>query len=74
MTQQRAREAVCVPCGIDRFISMTQTVLLGLLLVPLTDVLPQAELCLDLRVCCNPNDLFYCGDTCPTIARGIGFR
>lgn len=34
----------------------------------------QAELFLDLRVCSNPNDLFYCGDTCQTIARGIGFR
>jgi len=34
----------------------------------------QAELCLDLRVCVDPNGLFYCGDTCQTIARGIGFR
>lgn len=34
----------------------------------------QAELFLDLRVSSDPNGLFYCGDTCQTIARGIGFR
>eukprot|EP00775_Hariotina_reticulata_P001454 gene1454-1796_t len=34
----------------------------------------QAELLLDLRVCADPNSMFYCGDTCQTIARGIGFR
>ncbi|KAK9807285.1 hypothetical protein WJX73_007725 [Symbiochloris irregularis] len=34
----------------------------------------QAELLMDLRVCSDPNGLFYCGDTCQTIARGIGFR
>ncbi|MEW5318036.1 MAG: hypothetical protein WDW38_009289 [Sanguina aurantia] len=34
----------------------------------------QAEMLLDLRVCCDPNSLFYCGDTAQTIARGIGFR
>lgn len=26
------------------------------------------------RVVRNPNSLFYCGDTCQTIARGVGFR
>ncbi len=34
----------------------------------------QAELLLGLRVVSNPNGLFFCGDTCQTIARGIGFR
>lgn len=31
---------------------------------------PQAELLLDLRLCPDPNSMFYCGDTCQTIARG----
>ena len=35
---------------------------------------PQAELLLDLSVMANPNGLFYCGDTCQTIMRGVGFR
>ncbi|KAK9854785.1 hypothetical protein WJX84_000152 [Apatococcus fuscideae] len=34
----------------------------------------QAELLLDLSVINNPNGLFYCGDSCQTIARGVGFR
>ncbi|GMH41232.1 hypothetical protein BSKO_09142 [Bryopsis sp. KO-2023] len=34
----------------------------------------QAELLLDLRVASDPNCLFYCGDTCQTISRGVGFR
>lgn len=34
----------------------------------------QAELLLALRVVSDPNGLFMCGDTCQTIARGIGFR
>lgn len=34
----------------------------------------QAELLLGLRVVASPNGLFLCGDTCQTIARGIGFR
>jgi len=34
----------------------------------------QAELLLDLRTCYDPNGMFYSGDTCQTIARGIGFR
>ena len=34
----------------------------------------QAELLLGLRVVADPNGLFFCGDTCQTIARGIGFR
>lgn len=34
----------------------------------------QGELLLDMRVCADPNALFYCGDTAQTIARGIGFR
>jgi hypothetical protein len=34
----------------------------------------QAELALDLRVVNDPNNLFYCGDTAQTIARGVGFR
>ncbi|GMH41224.1 hypothetical protein BSKO_09134 [Bryopsis sp. KO-2023] len=34
----------------------------------------QAELLLDLRVVSDPNGLFYCGDTCQTISRGVGFR
>ncbi|KAL4858033.1 TPR and ankyrin repeat-containing protein 1 [Chlorella vulgaris] len=34
----------------------------------------QAELLLSLRVVADPNGLFLCGDTCQTIARGIGFR
>ena len=34
----------------------------------------QAELLLALRVVADPNGLFMCGDTCQTIARGIGFR
>jgi len=34
----------------------------------------QAELLLDMRCVIDPNSLFYCGDTCQTIARGIGFR
>ncbi|KAK9820310.1 hypothetical protein WJX72_008781 [[Myrmecia] bisecta] len=34
----------------------------------------QAKLLMDLRVVSDPNGLFYCGDTCQTIARGIGFR
>ncbi|KIZ02024.1 hypothetical protein MNEG_5936 [Monoraphidium neglectum] len=33
----------------------------------------QAELLLDVRLA-DPNALFYCGDTCQTIARGVGFR
>ena len=34
----------------------------------------QAELLLGLRVVADPNGMFLCGDTCQTIARGIGFR
>ncbi|KAL4457799.1 hypothetical protein ABPG75_012664 [Micractinium tetrahymenae] len=34
----------------------------------------QAELLLGLRIVSDPNGLFLCGDTCQTIARGIGFR
>jgi hypothetical protein len=34
---------------------------------------PEAELLLDVRLA-DPNALFYCGDTCQTIARGVGFR
>ncbi|KAL0040884.1 hypothetical protein WJX79_008605 [Trebouxia sp. C0005] len=34
----------------------------------------QAELLVDLRVMCEPNGLFCCGDPCQTIARGIVFR
>eukprot|EP01045_Picozoa_sp_COSAG04_P011050 COSAG04_NODE_699_length_11044_cov_4.121243_3_plen_453_part_00 len=32
----------------------------------------QAELCLYLEVVQNPNDVFLAGDTCQTIARGVG--
>jgi len=32
------------------------------------------ELRLDLLCCSMPNNLFMTGDTCQTIARGIGFR
>ena len=41
--------------------------------MPLQDF-TQAELLLALRVVADPNGLFMCGDTCQTIARGIGFR
>ncbi|KAL6749214.1 P-loop containing nucleoside triphosphate hydrolase protein [Haematococcus lacustris] len=34
----------------------------------------QAELALDFEVVVDANELFYCGDTAQTIARGIGFR
>lgn len=34
----------------------------------------QAELLVDLRVMCDPNGLFCCGDPCQTIAPGIVFR
>ena len=34
----------------------------------------QAELRLFLEVCQNKNGLFLTGDTCQTIARGVGFR
>ena len=34
----------------------------------------QAELCLYLKVIANPNDILLAGDTCQTIARGVGFR
>ncbi|DBB04235.1 TPA: hypothetical protein ACH3X1_013259 [Trebouxia sp. C0004] len=34
----------------------------------------QGELLVDLRVMCEPNGLFCCGDPCQTIARGIVFR
>eukprot|EP01048_Picozoa_sp_COSAG05_P007464 COSAG05_NODE_527_length_8917_cov_523.108415_2_plen_2332_part_00 len=34
----------------------------------------QAEICLYLKVCDNPNDVLLAGDTCQTIARGVGFR
>eukprot|EP01043_Picozoa_sp_COSAG02_P018800 COSAG02_NODE_888_length_16167_cov_293.783234_10_plen_1677_part_00 len=34
----------------------------------------QAELCLYLRVVRDPNDMLLAGDTCQTIARGVGFR
>jgi hypothetical protein len=34
----------------------------------------QAEVCLYLKVADNPNDVLLAGDTCQTIARGVGFR
>ena len=34
----------------------------------------QAELRLFLEVCADKNGLFFTGDTCQTIARGVGFR
>ncbi len=34
----------------------------------------QAELCLLIRCCQNPNDMFLTGDTAQTIMRGISFR
>ena len=34
----------------------------------------QAELCLLLRLCQNPNDMFLTGDTAQSIMRGISFR
>ena len=34
----------------------------------------QAELLLFLQVCSDKNALFFTGDTCQTIARGVGFR
>ncbi|KAK9842411.1 hypothetical protein WJX84_005751 [Apatococcus fuscideae] len=34
----------------------------------------QAELLLDFRVVSSASGLFYCGDSCQTIARGVGFR
>lgn len=38
------------------------------------DVLQQAELAFAARVVSSMNGLFYCGDSCQTIARGVGFR
>ncbi len=34
----------------------------------------QAELRLFLHMCVNKNDMFFSGDTCQTIASGVGFR
>ncbi|KAH3807147.1 hypothetical protein DPMN_135480, partial [Dreissena polymorpha] len=34
----------------------------------------QAELCLLIRLCQNPNDMFFTGDTAQSIMRGISFR
>ena len=34
----------------------------------------QAQLRLFLLVCQDPNGLFFTGDTCQTIQRGVGFR
>lgn len=34
----------------------------------------QAELCLLLRVCHSPNEMFLTGDTAQSIMRGIAFR
>eukprot|EP00741_Cyanophora_paradoxa_P001229 tig00000471_g1186.t1 len=34
----------------------------------------QAELALVAAVCGDPGGLFFCGDTCQTIARGLSFR
>lgn len=34
----------------------------------------QAELCLLLRICHNPNEMFLTGDTAQSIMRGISFR
>ncbi|XP_045164107.2 TPR and ankyrin repeat-containing protein 1-like [Mercenaria mercenaria] len=34
----------------------------------------QAELCLLIRLCQNPNDMFLTGDTAQSIMRGISFR
>jgi len=34
----------------------------------------QAELCLLLRICQNPNQMFLTGDTAQNIMRGISFR
>lgn len=34
----------------------------------------QAELLLFVEVCADKNALFFTGDTCQTIARGVGFR
>eukprot|EP00741_Cyanophora_paradoxa_P017152 tig00020960_g16564.t1 len=34
----------------------------------------QAELWLMFCICEDPKGLFFCGDTCQTIARGVGFR
>ncbi|KAJ3089837.1 TPR and ankyrin repeat-containing protein 1 [Quaeritorhiza haematococci] len=34
----------------------------------------QAELALDFLITSDPNRLFFTGDTCQTIARGVGFR
>ena len=34
----------------------------------------QAELRLFINICSDKNDMFFCGDTCQTIASGVGFR
>ena len=38
------------------------------------DHFSQAELCLLMRCCRRPNDMFFTGDTAQSIMRGIAFR
>jgi ATP-dependent exoDNAse (exonuclease V) beta subunit len=44
------------------------------ILVDETQDFTQAELRLFISICSDKNDMFFCGDTCQTIASGVGFR